>query len=43
MVLRARENSFNINFYSPFMKEAEEAGIEGIFGGKPDDITVIVA
>lgn len=35
--------SYDPNYFSPFAKQAkEEEGIEAV-GGKPDDITVLVA
>ncbi len=40
---RAEELSRDVNHYSPFAKRAIEYKYKNFFGGKPDDITVIVA
>ncbi|CAH1802321.1 unnamed protein product [Owenia fusiformis] len=39
----ARDLSFDPDYMSPFSMNAEAHGIEGIKGGKPDDITVVLA
>jgi hypothetical protein len=39
---KSEEKSLQQNYFSPFARGAQEAGV-GYRGGKPDDITVIVA
>jgi DNA modification methylase len=40
---RAEENSLDLNYESPFYKKAIQHGKNFRKGGKPDDITVIIA
>jgi protein phosphatase PTC7 len=42
MAKKSEEKSYQQFYFSPFARGAQEAGI-GYRGGKPDDITVIVA
>jgi serine/threonine protein phosphatase PrpC len=40
---RALENGHNPNFYSPFARSAKRSLGINICGGKPDDVTVLLA